>query len=238
MKSYVSTNEINELCEALVLDYHKGSGKSFCVDIEGFITEYLKLNIVYAPFAEDDATKEGFLADGIQTVRIYRNGREENVLFPKYTIVLDRYLLREQESSRRRFTLAHEAGHYLLSRHNPEQTVPNYRRTFDSEREYTKQEMEEMFSLNEFWADKMAACLLMPDFIVKKAVGKYYKNKRISIYGNSIFAPKDKVRLRKIADEIGVSFYALVIRLKYLKYVEYHETSEYIDQYLQVGESV
>ena len=46
MKSFVSTSEVNELCEALVLDYVKGSSKSFCVDIEGFITEYLKLNII------------------------------------------------------------------------------------------------------------------------------------------------------------------------------------------------
>ena len=84
MKSFVSTNEVNELCEALVLDYVKGSSKSFCVDIEGFITEYLKLNIVYVPFAEDDLTKEGFLSDGIQPVRIYMNGRKEDHVFPKY----------------------------------------------------------------------------------------------------------------------------------------------------------
>lgn len=238
MKSFVSTSEVNELCEALVLDYVKGNSKSFCVDIEGFITEYLKLNIVYAPFAEDDLTKEGFLSDGIHPVRIYMNGRKEDHVFPKYTIVLDQYLLHEAESGRRRFTLAHEAGHYLLCRHNPEQTVPSYRRTFDAEREYTKREIEEMFSLNEFWADKMAACLLMPEFIVKKAVNKYYKNKKVAVYGNSIFAPKDKIRLRKMADEIGVSFSALIIRLKHLNYVEYHETSEYIDKYLQVGESI
>lgn len=137
-------------------------------------------------------------------------------IYLKYTIVLDQYLLHEAESGRRRFTLAHEAGHYLLCRHNPEQTVPSYRRTFDAEREYTKQEIEEMFSLNEFWADKMAACLLMPDFIVKKAVNKYYKNKKVAVYGNSIFASKDKIRLRKMADEIGVSFSALIIRLKHL----------------------
>lgn len=45
MKSYVSDREINELGEALIKDYRKGKNKGTCVDIEGFITEYLKLNI-------------------------------------------------------------------------------------------------------------------------------------------------------------------------------------------------
>ena len=51
MKSFVSVNEVNELCEALILDFIK-STKHICVDIEGFITDYLNLNIVYIPFAE------------------------------------------------------------------------------------------------------------------------------------------------------------------------------------------
>ena len=92
MKSFVSTSEVNELCEALVLDYVKGNSKSFCVDIEGFITEYLKLNIVYAPFAEDDLTKEGFLSDGIQPVRIYRNGRKEDHQSSKETTSIVWYI--------------------------------------------------------------------------------------------------------------------------------------------------
>lgn len=237
MKSFVSVNEVNELCEALILDFVK-STKHICVDIEGFITEYLKLNIVYAPFAEDDATKEGFLSDGKQGIWIYKNKKKEYTVFPKFTIVLDQYLLREEESGRRRFTLAHEAGHFLLCKHNPEQTVPSYRRTFDTEREYTKEEISDMFSLGEFFADKMAACLLMPHFIIEKAMRKYYRNKKVVVYGNNIFAPEDKVKLRKMADDIGVSFSALVIRLKNLRCFDYHETAEYIDKYLKAGDTL
>lgn len=237
MKSFVSVNEVNELCEALILDFMKTT-KHICVDIEGFITEYLKLNIVYVPFAVEEIAKEGMLSDGVQGIWISKNKKKEYVVFPKFTIVLDQYLLREGESGRRRFTLAHEAGHYLLCKHNPEQTVPSYRREFDAERKYTKEEISEMFSLGEFFADKMAACLLMPKFIVEKAMRKYYRNKPIKVYGNNIFAPEDKVKLRKMADDIGVSFSALTIRLKNLNFFDYHETSEYIDRYLKAGETV
>ena len=93
-----------------------------------------------------------------------------------------------------------------------------------------------MFSLGEFFADKMAACLLMPRFIIEKAMRNYYKNKLIPVYGNNIFAAEDKVKLRKMADDIGVSYSALVIRLKNLCFFDYHETAEYIDKYLKVGD--
>lgn len=83
MKSFVSVNEVNELCEALILDFMK-STKHICVDIEGFITDYLNLNIVYIPFAETDTSKFGFLSDGKQGLWVYRNKKKEYVVFPKF----------------------------------------------------------------------------------------------------------------------------------------------------------
>ena len=80
MKSFVSVNEVNELCEALILDFMK-STKHICVDIEGFITEYLKLNIVYVPFAIEEIAKEGMLSDGVQGIWISKNKKKEYVQF-------------------------------------------------------------------------------------------------------------------------------------------------------------
>lgn len=235
MKSLVSTIEINELCEALILDYIKSSN-CCCIDIEGFITEYLKLNIVYVSFAEEDTSKFGYLSDGKQGIWIYKNKKKTFEVFPKFTIVIDQFLLRAEESGKRRFTLAHEAGHFLMSKHNPIQTIPSYRRDFDVERQYSKNELAEMFSLGEFLADKTAACLLMPKFILDRVVGKYYQNKKIVVYGNNIFSSEDKINLKKISDDIGVSYSALIIRLKNLNYLEYRSANEYIDTFLQVGE--
>lgn len=87
MKSFVSVNEVNELCEALILDFMK-STKHICVDIEGFIADYLNLNIVYIPFAETDTSKFGFLSDGKQGLWVYRNKKKEYVVFPKYISVV------------------------------------------------------------------------------------------------------------------------------------------------------
>ena len=60
-------------------------------DIEGFITENLRLQIVYDHFAERDRSKIGFLANGTDPPLVCRNGRQVPVVFPKDTIVIDRY---------------------------------------------------------------------------------------------------------------------------------------------------
>ena len=84
------------------------------IDIEHFITEFLMLRIEYASFAEDDAGRIGFLADGATPLLIHQDGKIIPFVFPKDTIVLDKFLLAEKEQGRRRFTMAHEASHHIF----------------------------------------------------------------------------------------------------------------------------
>ena len=68
----------------------------------------------YASFAEDDAGRIGFLADGATPLLVHQDGKIIPFVFPKDTIVLDKFLLAEKEQGRRRFTMAHEASHHIL----------------------------------------------------------------------------------------------------------------------------
>lgn len=121
MKTFTSFHELDALGEGLSRDYitrtHRWNAR--CFDIEGFITDYLGLHIIYESFAEKDRSKIGFLANGITPLLVYRDGVIASIVFPKDTIVLERFLLRPEESSRRRFTLAHEAAHKIMERHVP-----------------------------------------------------------------------------------------------------------------------
>ena len=45
------------------------------IDIEHFITEFLMLRIEYASFAEDDAGRIGFLADGATPLLVHQDGK-------------------------------------------------------------------------------------------------------------------------------------------------------------------
>ena len=64
---------------------------------------------------------------------------------------------------------------------------------------------------------------------------KYKCENGIPVYGWNVFAPEDKIKLRKMADCMGVSHQALVIRLKTLKLLMPHDLTEYLEKGLQLG---
>ena len=145
MINFISQAEIEELCEAMLSQYRgRDAPTPQRVDIDGFVQDYLKCTIRYEAFAEDDPNKIGFAGDGRSALKIKRNGQAVSVVFPFKTIVLDRYLLRPEEHTHRRFTLGHEAGHLISMRINPE-SAACFHSTHDRERTYSLQDMQEMY---------------------------------------------------------------------------------------------
>ena len=82
---------------------------------------------------------------------------------------------------------------------------------FDSEQVYTIKEQKELMSFSETYADRLSSVFLMPRFILRKVMKKYKCENGLPVYGWNVFAPEDKLKLRKMADCMGVSFRALVI---------------------------
>ena len=237
MSNYLSRAELEEISEGLIRVYaaqHKNKVIQ-SIDIEHFITDFLKLRIEYTAFAENDSGRIGFLADGQTPLLIYQDGRIIPFIFPKDTIVLDKFLLAEKEQGRRRFTMAHEASHHILERMHNDTNAARFHTEFDNERVYTQNELAQMFASVEWQADTMGASLLMPKFIVENALAKFTNSKPIKIYGDTTFAKRDKEIIRKMANYLGVSYTALVIRLRSLDMLEYHDISEYISNELQLG---
>ena len=107
MRSYISFGELEELGETIVREYLRKTKRynALCVDIEGLVTDYLGLTVVYENIAEDDPNKIAFLSNGKRPLWVCRNEQRLSVVFPKGTVVMDKVLLHENESSRRRFTL-------------------------------------------------------------------------------------------------------------------------------------
>ena len=117
MQVYVSNREIEQIAEGLV---HVACGKPppKRIDIDS-VAAYLGLTVRYEKFAESDPDKIGFTSDGKSALTVFRNGQKQRIIFPKETIVLDSFLQYPCESSRRRFTLAHEISHTLINRADP-----------------------------------------------------------------------------------------------------------------------
>ena len=232
---YLSSAELEELGEGLVKAYQKGEKKDDQVDIEGFIRDYLKLPIEYAKFAEEDKDKIGFLSDGMTPLRVFQKGYVTQVCFPKGTIVLDDFLQDENEKGRKRFTLAHEASHFLMERMNPEGISASFHSEYDEERNYTLEDLAKRLTLAEYQADRMAAAILMPRYMVEKALLRFNGGKPLPIYGDNLFRKAEKIIIAQMAQMLGVSFTALRIRLKGFKLLEQHDISEYIQQELKLG---
>lgn len=231
---FFSYDEIDELGEGLIRQYlREDAERTYCVDIEGFVTDYLKLPLLYRTFAEHDTDKIGFIADGITPLQVYENQKPTKRVYPKGTIVIERYLRQEHESGRRRFTISHESAHYVMDR-----TVPyaSFHREFDNERDYTHEDFRNLFSFKEAQIDRMGAALLMPKFMVRNVVEMYGCSRSIPVFGDSVLRPTDKLVVYQMANTMGVSFSAFMIRLRELGYLCYRPLSEYITEEMGLGQ--
>ena len=74
----------------------------------------------------------------------------------------------------------------------------------------------------------MGAALLMPGFMVGNVLESEEISAQIPIFGENILRAKDKLKIKRMADKMGVSFSAFLIRLRELKLFDYRPLNEYI----------
>ena len=151
---------------------------------------------------------------------------QEQVVFPARTAVIEKYLLNQKESARRRFSIAHEGAHDVLGRHIPLQTSPAaaFHSEFDPEMRYTQDMLKEMLSINECFTNRAAACFLMPAFLVARVLKRH----------NNL-SQDQKLLIQKMADTLGVSFTAFHTRLSELDLFERRPVEEYLHEGLRYG---
>lgn len=232
MASFFNVSEIEELAENLIRKFY-GNQRSIpqSVDIDAFATDFLKLSVEYHAFAEEDSDKIGFISDGVTPLWIHRNGAKA-VVFPKGTIVLEQALHTPREENRRRFTLAHEVSHYLGDRAI---STASFHREYDGERTYDPQDFRDLFSFQEKMIDRMAAALLMPGFIMRNTVDQFTSGNPVCIYGDNLLTLEDKLLVKRMAETMGVSYTACLIRLKQLGLVNRRSVDEYITLEMRLG---
>ena len=228
-----SYEQLDELGEGLIRQYLGTKAETvFCVDIEGFVMEYLRLPLLYRTFAEKDTDKIGFISDGITPLLVYERQKIVPTVYDKGTIVIEKFLRKETESGRRRFTISHESAHFVMDR-----TVPqaNFHREYDSERIYTATELKALFNFKETQIDRMGAALLMPRFMVRNVAETFGVLNGIPIYGDSILRAADHLLIQGMANAMGASFSAFLIRLRELGLLQRHDISEYITEEMGLG---
>ncbi len=229
MYGLFTQKELTTLTEGLICSFH-GTSSPQRVDVDGIAVKRLGLDVRYERFATDDPNCIGFTADGEAPLPVYRKRRMVEVTFPPNTIVLEEYLRHPEEKRTRRFTLAHEMGHILLQRTGTCQTQACFHHMFDKESSYSIQDLQRQLKWEELQANALAAALLMPIGSIRQHILHHTGSGKIPIYGEHILAPKDKLALREIAKELGVSQTTLFIQLRKYKLLSYRPLDEFIAQ--------
>jgi len=232
MIEILDNNRMSELAESIVLDYLKSKNQDpksiICVDIEGLAKDFFGLKIKYETICEDDVDKVAFSGNGIKPLKIRKNGKTVETIYPSDTIVLDKYFLQADHFSSRRFSIGHELGHKILSKVVPGHDTGNYHTVFDKERQYNFSELKSMMKICESQANQMSAALQMPLFLLKSTIKKVCGKGKFTVYGNLQMLPADSAKLKRMADDLGVAPTTLFIRLKGCQLIEYRPIEEFL----------
>lgn len=223
---------INELTEAIVIDYLKTKAQTpdsiVCVDIDGLATEYFGFDVVYDNFAEKNPNRVAFCANGVKPLKVFRDKKPTDIIFPDNTIVLDNFLLKVENSTSRRFNIGHELGHKILSKVTSDHNAGRYNTVFDKEMTYTLEEIRMQYNICELEANKVSAALLIPEFLLDSTLMRVMGKDSFPLYGEHQMLPDDSYKLKVMAEDLGVSPVTLQIRLKNCKRIDYKDMSEYL----------
>ena len=226
MKKYYSGPELDEIGEAIVRKFYcNAKSLPASVDIERLVEEHLGLKICYKSIAETPV-RFGFLSDGVTPIWISENGELLSKVFPKGTMVIEKAFLNPNEDGRRRFTIAHEAAHFILDRFVEK---ANFNTVFDKDDKYSMDNIKAMFSPAESQVDRLAAALLMPTYLFAYNYALHFPRNTIKVYGSETISVEDDLLIKKFANSMRVSLTAMKIRLKTAGKYEFCPMEEYVD---------
>ena len=228
--NYLNGKQIDNICNVLTDRYaEKKLGEGTIIrqiDIEDFAATMLGCKIMYETI-DEDVDCLGFLSDGVVPLPVIRNGQTVKVLFPKDTIVIDKYLNMPTQLNRKRFTIAHEAGH-LIKKRMYNISGPEYSHEGGLLID-TVSELSKRYSYKEVESNNFAASLLMPESMVAMIMHKLYDGKNILRYPGNILSGEDTLNVSSMAKIFGVSYTAMFYRLKKLGYLEDGELETYVE---------
>lgn len=233
----LSKADIEQLAEIVISDYKPDMiDKPKALDVEHFLEFYADLQMDYQDLTHNQSIL-GMLVFNDGNVPVYdaANNKAKMIPVDEGTVLIDNSLLNEEQLRRGRFTMAHEAGHWLLHRQmyiiDKNQVslfddMPNGRTTSikcrKSDIESTKRKkLLTDDDWMEWQADYLASALLMPK---KSFINEIIRHSEKAGMDQYVFdigidskynAWVDNV-ITKVADSFEVSLTSAIIRINNL----------------------
>ena len=178
----LSAKVIDIIAERFILDFNpKLLEEPVPIDIEEFLEFYLQLEMEFDDLSSDQSCLGMTVFNNTSRILAYDKlmGKAKYISASEGTIIIDNSLLERGQEKRLRFTLGHEAGHWVFHKafygYNPGQlTLFEYDtaftrcRSINSNYIYKQTSNWDSEKWMEWQADKFSASLLMPEQMVRE----------------------------------------------------------------------
>ena len=194
------------------------------VDPEILCRDLLGLNLEYEHLSLDGSIL-GLTSFSEYGIEIFEDDNSDSFYYLDGKTILVESELKSNSSLKGRcnFTIVHECSHQVLKMLYPK----NYGAISNNQIHFSKTEKTQkkpIIDWEEWQANVLAAYILLPQELIEKAMFYFGFEGKIQLL-NKIFAPKEYARFSAMADFLGSSNQALVIRMKQLNLLE----NEYLD---------
>lgn len=214
---------IEELAEQILIDYF-GTPRFPLkkIDVDAFARDYLGLDVQYDRLCYGGETVLAVTAYKDVHIGLPESNPVVYRSVPENTILLDHALSEPQRAAQRAFTIAHECGHHAIAMLEPDTDTSG-----KSIKKYCGTEAERKW-MWEWQANTFASTLLMPKYLIECMQIIMQHPQKFVIFGDQNVLPDEKQQLLKLAQMLGVSYSALLYRLKKIDLVEKYSYEEYL----------
>ena len=226
--AFIPYDELDVLGSGIVSEFEKNAGCARAyVDIDG-LAKSMGLKVKYAKFAEDDRSKDAFLSNGIDALKILKDGKKQKAVYPCRTIVLEESLLLPENEEKRRFSLAHELGHFIGDNHDPDS---RFHSSYSDLEGISYEELQAKMHWSELQANNLAGILLLPTFKFAPLYKAVAGDRKLIRYDGRVFDPESRAKMWILAEAMKVSFSVVQYRLEKLGLFKKPPIDEYYSKY-------
>lgn len=209
----LSYKEINSIANNIIKQYETALGKPIDrVDIVDLLKRLYGVSVEYYTLSQNNKVL-GIASPSDTAIQVWKDEQPVLIQIGLNLVLVERSLLDPKLNGRRNFTVAHEGAHQILLRMEPNKEALCLRKTPNNGDYHliTQNDWEE------WQANTLASCLLMPELQVKRMFWLLFSENRVNLImpeNRNVYLP-----FVAMADFFGVSKEALAIRLKQLKLI-------------------
>ena len=220
----LSTELLEDLANQVLTDYFGTDHFPIHpVEIELFARHYLRLNIQHDNLCYGDEIVYGVTAYADSRIGFPEKNPVIFKTIRQDTILLDNSLKDPTRAPQRAFTIAHECAHHIIAMLKPEYI------TKDETHDFCKPRcLEKPRDWNEWQANVLASVLLMPRYLVECMQSIVQHPQKYVIYDDKNVLDDERAAIKALATSLGVSYSAMLYRLKRLDLVIQKSYLEYI----------